>query len=333
MKVQELRELLKIADRPLLEKAFVESYKQFSKHQKEDIDVIISDILSGKDLKKLKQECTIDFDPFEREIQIFLENAYAQNYFAPNRVIPKNQRPKWRFLVKNYIKELQKIPPEDKNHKRAVKLMTDIYAMLCKACCYYLFSTEDPFRSIGWEQPDLFDVLVKMSVEDGLTQEQIASLINLAADSGLSMEALHIQQELILISELRTDTARRMAVDLSQKLIEEKKSMLAKLQKDSSSRYHIEEVINELCGMVLILMNMLGETESGIACYFKNVQADMKTQRLYQALRTADFTDDDLLWIQIYEYARRKKINPDKSTQAEYEKRKQNCGNTAVQAN
>ena len=105
MKVQELRELLKIADRPLLEKAFVESYKQFSKHQKEDIDVMISDILSGKDLKKIKQESTADFDQLEQESKIFLTNAYEQNYFAPNRIIPKNQRPKWRFLVKNYIKE------------------------------------------------------------------------------------------------------------------------------------------------------------------------------------------------------------------------------------
>lgn len=322
MKVQELRELLRLTERPLLEKAFVESYKQFSKHQKEDIDIIISDILSGKDPKKIKQESAVDFDHLEQEIRIFLENAYAQNYYAPNRVIPKNQRSKWRFLVKNYIKELQKIPPADKNHTCAVKLMTDIYAMLCKACCYYLFSTEDPFRSIGWEQPDLFDVLVRMSAVDGFTQEQIASLINLATDRGLSMEALHIQMEAILISELNTDTAKRIAVDISQKLIEEKKSMLAKLNKNASSRYNLEETINELCGMILLLMNMLGETEAGITYYFKNVQTFKKTEGLYQALRTANFIDDDLLWIKIYEYARRKKINPDQSTREEYEKKK-----------
>lgn len=33
MKVQELRDLLKTADRALLEKAFTESYKQFTKSQ------------------------------------------------------------------------------------------------------------------------------------------------------------------------------------------------------------------------------------------------------------------------------------------------------------
>lgn len=121
------------------------------------------------------------------------------------------------------------------------------------------------------------------------------------------MEALHIQMEAILISELNTDTAKRIAIDISQKLIEEKKSMLAKLNKNASSRYDIEETMNELCGMILLLMNTLGETEAGIAFYFKNVQTFMKTEGLSQALRTADFIDDDLLWIKIYEYARRKK--------------------------
>ena len=44
MKVQELRQVLSKADRSLLEKAFVESYKNFPKRQKEEIDQIIKDI-------------------------------------------------------------------------------------------------------------------------------------------------------------------------------------------------------------------------------------------------------------------------------------------------
>lgn len=45
MKVQELRQLLSTADRARLEKAFVESYKKFSKQQKEEVALIIGDIL------------------------------------------------------------------------------------------------------------------------------------------------------------------------------------------------------------------------------------------------------------------------------------------------
>ncbi len=55
----------------------------------------------------------MDFNRLEDEITQFLSNAYAQNYLIPNKVIPKSQRSKWRFMVKKYIKELEKISTED----------------------------------------------------------------------------------------------------------------------------------------------------------------------------------------------------------------------------
>lgn len=63
-----------------------------------------------------------------QELRNLIENVYAQNYFAPNRVIPKSQRPKWRFMVKGFIKGLEKIPAEDENYTRAVKLLTDLFS-------------------------------------------------------------------------------------------------------------------------------------------------------------------------------------------------------------
>ena len=94
MKIQEFRELIKAADRELLEKAFAESYKKFTKGQKEEVDLIIQGVLAGEDARSVAKKDTISFEKLEQEIPVFLENAYAQNYFAPNRVIPKNQRPK-----------------------------------------------------------------------------------------------------------------------------------------------------------------------------------------------------------------------------------------------
>ena len=48
MKVQELRQIISSADRVLLEKAFVETYKQLTKSQKEEADVLIQAALSGE---------------------------------------------------------------------------------------------------------------------------------------------------------------------------------------------------------------------------------------------------------------------------------------------
>ena len=55
MKVQELRQIISSADRVLLEKAFVETYKQLTKSQKEEADVLIQAVLSG-DMEKTKKK-------------------------------------------------------------------------------------------------------------------------------------------------------------------------------------------------------------------------------------------------------------------------------------
>ena len=222
MKIQELRNMVKEADRELLEKAFIECYKQIKKSQKEEVDQIIQDVLAGKEKKAPKKNESMDFQELESQITEFLANAYAQNYFVPNRVIPKSQRPKWRFMCKNYIKELGKIPIENENFAQSAKLMTDIYHLLCSACNYYLFSTDDPFRSVGWEQSDLFRLVVKKNFDLGYSRERIGELLLDAASGGLSRESLHIFQEIVLLSELKTSDVKYMAIEEAQKLVEER---------------------------------------------------------------------------------------------------------------
>ena len=62
MKIQELRDLMKGMNREKLEKIFAESYKQFTKRQKEEVDQIINDILASRDEKTAKKKDTIDFN-------------------------------------------------------------------------------------------------------------------------------------------------------------------------------------------------------------------------------------------------------------------------------
>ncbi len=149
MKVQELRELLKVADREFLEKAFVESYKHFTKYQKEEADQIIKDILSGISPNKAKKKTEIPFENLKQEITVFIENAHAQNYLFPNRIVPKNQRSKWRFLVKNFLKELEKVSQENENYEEAVNLLVDLYRLICDACSYDLFQQMTLFARLG----------------------------------------------------------------------------------------------------------------------------------------------------------------------------------------
>lgn len=320
MKVQELRNLLKDVGRDKLEKAFAESYKQFTKRQKEEVDLLICDIFEGKETPKTGKQEVVNFDVLEQEITIFLENAYAQNYLAPNRTIPKSQRPKWRFLVKNYIKELMKVSENDENHTRMVKLFSDLYRVLCEACNTYLFSTDDPFRSIGWDQPDLFGVLVKKTFEEGYSEEHISSLLVMATAGGLSRESLHIQQEMALLSELKTSDTKYIAIEEAKKLIEERKQQLKPLKKYDSRGYYLREYINNLCDMVLLLSVELAETETGVKYFFNNAEEYDREIILYRALDLVEWSGDDDLWIQVYRYGLTKKIKPRDSLVKKYER-------------
>ena len=319
MKVQELRDLLKAADRDLLEKAFVESYKHLTKKQKEEADQAITDALSGKSVKSTVKKESVNFDELELQITEFLENAYAQNYFAPNRIIPKSQRPKWRFMVKNYIKELEKISVDDANYTRSAKLLTDLYHMLCEACNYYLFSTDDAFRSVGWQQPDLFQMVVKKTFGDGYSREKVSALLLYSVSGGLSRESLHIEQESVLLAELKTSDVKYMAIEEARKLIDERKQKLKGLKKYDSKRYSLEEEINNLCDVILMTAIELAEPSSGIEYYFQNYERSDKEITLYCALKIADWVEDEELWIKIYEYGIGKKIKPREWLVGKYE--------------
>lgn len=320
MRIQEIRELISKAERKQVEKAFAECYKQLPKQKKEEVDIIIQDIFTGKDVKKQEEKVGITFDVLEHEIEVFLSNAYAQNYFAPNRVIPKSQRPKWRFQVKGYIKELSRIGPDSEYHSRMIKLLGDLYQMLCYACNYYLFSTDDPFRSVGWQQSDLFEMLVKKTFEKGYSRESITALILAAATGGLSRESLHIEQEVVLVSALKTSDVKYIAIEEAQKLVSERQEQLKKLKKYDNKKYYMEDAINQLCNIILLLSVELAETDSGIKYYFANYVEISKEITLYCALDIVECVGNDDLWLKVYQYGLSQKIKPRKGLVEQYQK-------------
>lgn len=278
---------------------------------------------SWKEEKRKKEKgSAVSFEKLEQEIEDFIENAYAQNYFAPNRVIPKSQRPKWRFMVKNFIKELEKILVESENYDRAVKLLTELYKLICEACNYYLFSTDDAFRSIGWSQPDLFALLVKKTFAAGYTRENISSLISLAVSGGLSREALHTMQEMVLLSELKTSDVKQIAIEEAKKLTDDREKKWKDTSKNNNRWYELEEEINELCAVILMVSVELAEPEEGIKFYFKHAQNSSREITMYCALQLMDWMEEEELWIKVYEYGISKKIRPREGLIRSYEKRK-----------
>lgn len=318
MKLQDLRDQSKSADRSLVEKAFAETYKMLPKAKKEEADQIITDILQGGEGKKKPEEA--DVPALIQEIKIYLENAYAQNYFAPNRIIPKNKRPKWRFLAKNYIKELERVPGDSPYYADAVRTLRELYEMLCYACNYYLFSTEDPFRSVGIMQTQLCSVVINKVFSLGYTRENIRGMIHMVTTGGLDRETLYAELQYILLGNLKTSDVKYMAMEECKSLVGELESkMSGKVKRDT---YALREEVNNLCKMNLMTGAALCEYQPELEYYFLHYKGNSQEGALYTALDTLDMLDDTSVWIETYEYGVRNGIKPREWLQMRYSEMK-----------
>lgn len=309
MKVQELRELLKNADRDYIEKAVVEIYKQLPKGKKDEVDGVIGSILQGHEKEK-KEVQLISFAELKRKVDFFIENAYAQNYFAPNRIIPKNQRPKWRFQVKGFIKDLEKIPEGSPDYADAVDLLVKLYEVLCTSCNYYLFSTEDPFRSVGIEQQDLCRVIILKTFSLGYTEGHIRKMLWSVTTSGLSRETLHSELEYLLVQALGISDVKNMALREAKVLIKENEEKLKTLKTYDSKQYYIKDSINQLCRVILMIGVSLCDPEPEVKYFFVHSKELNKEITLYTALDAIEYMQDDRVWIWTYNYAVHMGVQP-----------------------
>ena len=98
MKVVELREELKKYKEVDKDKIIIELYKRIPKKVKEeyDIDSFIKDVNAKKETKEESK----DIETLVKEVDYFLKCAREGLYASPNRIIPKNERSKWRFKAK-----------------------------------------------------------------------------------------------------------------------------------------------------------------------------------------------------------------------------------------
>ena len=317
MKVVELRKLLRQADRVNLENAFVEAYKALHKNEKAVVDPTLESLLTGKPLKKKPPE-TVDYSQLDKEIETFIWNAKEQNYCAPNRIIPKSQRPKWRFLVKNYIKELSQVALDNPYYPQAVQRLRELYQLICLACDYCLFSTEDPFRSIGWEQHLFYDLLAKQTFAMGYNRENISTMLLCAVTGGVSREALHSFMERVLLIDLKTLRNKQMAVEEAKKLVDQVSAQVKKESAYSNRRFDLENEVKELCNFIWMFALDQSRLEEGLDYYFGNCMERNEEISLYRVLYTAGETGTKEQWLETYAYGLQRGIKPREYLQEQY---------------
>lgn len=333
MKIQDLRTQIKKLDKTKLALVLVEMYKAMPKKviEGKEIDELIhqpNEYIEAHKKRKSAPQSDVDVFELETEIEQFISDAKAQNYFAPNRVIPKKQRPKWRFLVKRYVNELQVVHPDEDQQQLAAELLEDLYKLLCQACGEYLFSTDDPFRSVGITQVDFYDQVIRLKRQVQPIDKFIEEAISLIIDQNLGREGLHTDLMDVLQALLHTPPLRETALDVCKSLLLNQEqtyrkrfgSLDAKKSVSYSPQsYRLEGTIQNLTTLMFRIHMSLFDEAAAVRSFQKHYwesNAEVKLYILLQLLQTFDRKDR---WIQEYEDAWARQVKPRESLSQSYE--------------
>ncbi len=327
MLLSEIREQLKKYNEEDLRLLVAEMYKSIPKRVREDkdIDTLVQDVRAYISIGKIDKtkDSKKSINELKQEIEIFIDYAYKQYYFAPNNFVHKKERPKWRFKVKAYIKELQEAPIHSAEGKIATTLLQNIYKMLSYACAYYIFNTDNPFRSVGIEQTLLLNIVIARTLGNGANNESLKSAIELVINSAVDRETLHSSLITILVMNLRTSDSRVIAIEqckLIKKELEKPKPVSSKKTWGSDSYdYEQKEKINNLVEMVFRIYMELCEYDEAIRYFNKNYYNRVLEVSLYVLLRLLHEYELKEHWLREYDMGVKKGLEIREKLRKTYE--------------
>ena len=296
-----------------------ELYKSIPKKVKEEkaIDSLIEDFRSNKQKGKSRKP-SVPFPSLSDEIEEFIENAMAQNYFAPNRVIPKKDRPKWRFLVKGYIKDLQTIPVDSEDGSAATELLVSLYKTLQYGCGYYIFNTENPFASVGIKQTELLRITLTRFLQQKMTPETMKKAVLLAGSGGVDRDTLDNWLHEVLVECLKTTDRKELAISQCTDLLKEQNQILGGMVNDKKSPYDLShriyektKVISNLAECGFLIHASLFEYEEAIAFYKKYHPKEYQDEVFLYKLLYLLYDDNSIeYWKREYDLAVKKGVEP-----------------------
>lgn len=310
MKIAQVREQLKNYDSQRLRIIIDELYKVLPKKLIEEKG--IDDLLKNPEeyatsRKKGGRAELPDFNQVKRETEIFIEYAGQHYYFAPNRIVHKKDRPKWRFIVKRLYKDLISSSKDPVYSAEAGNLLGRLYCLMCEACGVYLFSSDDPFQSTGIEQTEFFRMVVAVKKQAGLPEKWIAEAIRLIIDNDVDNYTLTTELMYTLLEFLNTAPLKEKAVEQCDRL---RREIAGGAKKRRPTDYSQNQKNNDLVEMVLILQMELGEHEQAVG-YFKSFyRASNREVALYALLQWLQRYELKDLWLREYEAAAQHGVRP-----------------------
>jgi hypothetical protein len=312
MLINELRDALKKYNEEELRFIIAEMYKAIPKQIKEgkNLDAIINNLEDYKQSGKEKKVKPIDFPPLKQAIEQFGFLALNGLYFSPNQIVRKNERSKWRFKVKAFVKDLETFKIFDEKIDEVARLFEILYHVLSQSCGYHLLSSTEPFHAIGMTQPDFLEKVFIRKYERGLNEDKIKSGIELAINGFVDSETLPEELLIVFIKYMKTNDAKMMAIEQCKLLREEIINQKAKERKKTTLNYEQINKLNLLTQLIFRLHANLKEFEEGITFFNDHLIEQNPEVTLFMLLNLLYGYDQKDWWIKVYNQAVKKRIKP-----------------------
>lgn len=286
MKVGELREKLAKLKKEEITKLAVEFYKLIPKAKKEDYDVDSMINHPTKPKAKAASKVVLSLGEIEVSVNQFLEHARAQYYLSSNRVIPKKERPKWRFKVKKWYKGLIDTKRPDKDLVKQAEILSNLYELICESCGYQYFTAYDSFESIGISQIDFYQSVIGLLQEASGKLETVEKSINLIINNHLNRYTLYSSLMIELLKTFSTSDLKIKGIELTKEAI--KKNNFVPKTKDkfgnigySTENYKKEEKNNNLAEFGYMLYASLYEVKEGVQFFNEHYHRRREEVKLY----------------------------------------------------
>ena len=317
MKISELRLLIDDTSPDDLKQIIVEIYRALPKKTRENlaIDQLVKNPTATRATAKAKAGAqSVDIDALKWELEEFLSDAYAQNYFAPNRFVPKSQRPKWRFKVKRFFKELNAAVAEPGTAETASELLEKLYQVLCYACDVVIFSAYDPFQAVGIAQTEFLDAVLGLKALHLELGEFIDQGLVLIRDSRLNRYTLGSNLVQVLVDRLRTPESLEMAIERAAQLISDPDPV-----PDQKREYSSADRTNRLVEFGFLAYIKLSDYDNAIGFFNRHYTRGAPEITLYVLLEWLRSLHRDDLWQREYERAVQEGIKPRDSLARAYD--------------
>ena len=309
MKISELRAQLDRTSLEDMKRILVEVYRALPKKTRENlaIDELLKNPAASRAGAKQAKALAhgVDIDKLEAELGEFLTDAYAQNYLAPNRFVPKSERPKWRFKVKRFFKEINAAVVEPGSIEKASDLLEKLYQMLCYACDFVLFNAYDPFQSVGITQTAFLDAVLGLEGEHLHLEKFIDYSLHLVVDSRLNRYTLGSSLGQVLVDRLRAPASLELAIERAAQLYSGPHRA-----PDQKREYHHSDRLNRLAEFGFLAYVKLSDYDRAIDFFKARCARSSPEITLFVLLQWLRSLQREDLWQREYERAVQTGIEP-----------------------